>query len=42
MVSTHVIFTPAVDACSVKRSAEPRDHSTNLQGSPSTLSCIAR
>lgn len=42
MVSTQVILMLAEDACSVKRSAEPRDHNTNLQGSPSTLSCIAR
>lgn len=42
MVSTHVILMLAEDACSAKRSADPRDHSTNLQGSPSTLSCIAR
>lgn len=42
MVSTQVIFMLAEDAWSVKRSADPRDHNTNLQGSPSTLSCIAR
>ncbi|KAG7215642.1 hypothetical protein INR49_021997 [Caranx melampygus] len=42
MVSTQVILMLAEDACSVKRSAEPRDHNTNLQGSPSTLSCMAR